>query len=212
MIEPSDETPTDKPTKKEKFNAEGLRNWIVPLSETAMTLREAYATLLAVGNDPTEVPMMVRLVENPEYHFGGLGFFKGRVTLEQHDYIHIVLGRGTTMIDEAFTIGFTMGSTDRVSSIEAGLFGWIAKTLYPSPYRFNERHTRVLRDAISLAFVSDVKPLCGVDFEPLLDKPLGEVRAAIGLEPALLQAYYEIEARRYPDSKASQRLVAHAPR
>ena len=79
---------------KAKFDAEGLRNWIVPLSETRMTLREAYATLLAVGNDPSEVPLMVRLVENPEYHFGGLGFFKGRVTLEQHDYIHIVLGRG----------------------------------------------------------------------------------------------------------------------
>lgn len=200
--------PSVATAEKKKFNAEGLRNWIVPLAETRMTLREAYATLLAVGNAQTEVPLMVRLVENPEYHFGGLGFFKGRVTLEQHDYIHIVLGRGTTMIDEAFTIGFTMGSTDKVSSIEAGLFAWISSTLYPTPYRLNERHTRVLRDAMAVAFVSDVTPLCEVDFKPLLDRPLGEVRAAIGLEVRLLQAYYEIEARRYPDSKPSQRLVA----
>jgi len=75
------------------------------------TLRHAFDSLMSVGNSQDEVPLIVRLAENPEYHFSGLGFFKGRVTLEQHDDIHIILGRGLTLMDEAFVLGFTMGST-----------------------------------------------------------------------------------------------------
>ncbi len=197
-------------TKSEtkKFNAKGLASFLVPLSETETTLREAYARLMDVGNPPTDVPLIIRICENPKYHYGGFGFFKGRITLEQHDYAHIILGRGLTLMDEAFVIGFTMGSSDRVTTTEERLFAFLASKVYPKPYRFSEEGTRVFRDAVHLGYVSACEPIETIDFTPLLDLPLAETRRRIGLEPDLLQAYYELEARRFPRSSASQRLTA----
>lgn len=183
-------------------------DWLIPLSRTNMTLREARASLAAVADPPSSMPLAIRLVENPEFDLGGFGFFKGRVTLEQHDCIHIALGRGLLPIDEAFVIGFTMGSTDRVSTFEAKLFTWIAGKIYPKGYQFDARMAQVTKDAVALAYVSDVADLAKVDFAAMADMTLGEVRTAIGVEPDLLAAYYRIEARRYPDSVPSVRSAA----
>lgn len=200
--------PAERPgVPQEKKFSEFLKTWIVKLHDEDKTMREAYDSLMTVGNSQDEVPLIVQLTENPKFHFGGLGFFKGRVTLKQHDYIHILLGRGLTLIDEAFVIGFTMGSTDRVSTREQNLFSFINKVLYPKPYRFCEDGMKVFRDAIALAYVSDCLPLEEVDFEPMLDLPLREIREKLGLEVDLLRAYYAIEAKRYPECRASQRLL-----
>ena len=200
--------PAERPgVEKGKKFSDFLKTWITKLDDDEKTLREAYDSLMEIGNSQDEVPLIVRLMENPRFHFGGFGFFKGRVTLKQHDYIHIILGRGLTLMDEAFVLGFTMGSTDRVSTHEQSLFGFINKVLYPKPYRFKEDGMKVFKDAVALAYVSDCLPLEEVDFEPLLDLPLREVRKAVGLEADLLQAYYRIEAHRYPDCESSQRLV-----
>jgi hypothetical protein len=110
-------------------------------------------------------------------------------------------------MDEAFVLGFTMGSTDRVSTQEANLFNWINQILYPKPYRFTPEGTQVFKDAVALAYVSDCTPLETVDFKPMLDWPLRKVREAINLETDLLQSYYRIEAKRYPGIRASQRLL-----
>lgn len=201
--------PAERPgTPDDKKFSEFLKTWITKLDDDEKTMRQAYDSLMMIGNSQDEVPLIVKLTENPKFHFGGLGFFKGRVTLEQHDYIHILLGRGLTLMDEAFVIGFTMGSTDRVSTHEQNLFELINKTLYPKPYRFKEDGMKVFRDAVALAYVSDCLPLEEVDFRPFLDLPLREIRKAVGLEVELLQAYYRIEAKRYPSCEASQRLLS----
>lgn len=200
--------PAERPgVPRDKKFSEHLKTWITKLSDDQRTLRDAYTSLMSIGNSQDEVPLIVRLAENPEYHFSGLGFFKGRVTLEQHDFIHIILGRGLTLMDESFVIGFTMGSSDRCSTHEANLFSFINQILYPKPYRFTPEGTQVFKDAVSLGYISDCTPLETVDFHPMLDWPLRKVREAIQLETDLLQAYYRIEARRYRDCKASQRLL-----
>jgi len=193
----------------EKFNKSGLANFFIPLSQSQVTLRQAYDALLMVGNPSSDVPLIVRLTENPEFDFGGFGFFKGRVSLRQHDFAHIVLGRGLALTDEAFVIGFTMGSSNRVTTQEKKLFAFIARTLYPKPYRFSENGIQVFKDAVHLGYVSDCIPLEDVDFEPMLDMTLAEIRETIRLEEDLLQAYYRIEAKRYPASEPSQRLIKH---
>ncbi len=195
---------------EKKFNKAGLAAFHVPLWDRETTLQQACERLRAVGNPPDDVPLLVRLAENPDFHFNGFGFFKGRVTLEQHDFAHIVLGRGLTLIDEAFVIGFTMGSSNRVSTQEKELFSFIATRLYPKPYRFTDDGEQVFKDAVHLGYVSDCIPIEEIDFRPLLDLPLAKVREEIRLEPDLLQAYYHIEARRYPASKPSQRLLPPA--
>lgn len=187
-----------------------LQEWHHPLWEDHLTLREVYSELMAFGNNQAQVPWIVQLAENPKYHFGGLGFFKGRVTLQQHDFIHILLGRGTMLADEAFVIGFTMGSTDRVSPIEETLFTLIVDKLYPREYQFSEAGKRIFKEAVSLAYISDCEPLDTVDFIPMFDWPMKKIRETLRLETDLLQAYYNVEAKRYPKNRASRRLVPKA--
>jgi len=153
------------------------------------------------------VPFIVQLVENPRFDLPGVDIFSGATDLETHDYIHILLGRGLLAIDEAFVLGFTMGSTNRVSAGEEALYTFFAKYLYPKSYRFGDDEIAVFRDAVRLGFVSDCLSLASIDYRPFRTKPIGQVRDELGIETPLLRAYFEIERRRYPASAASARLL-----
>ena len=183
------------------------REWRVPLSAARRTLREAYETLRPYGLDQREVPLIIQLVENPKYDVPGIELFPGAVDLRTHDLIHIVLGRGLLLKDEAFVIGFTMGSTDRIGATEERLYQFFARYVFPSGYRFGEEETRVFKDAVRLGYVSDARSLAEVNYDALLDLTLGRIRAELGIEEDLLRAYYAIEKRRYPNSPESQRLL-----
>jgi len=172
-----------------------------------MTLREAYEDLQSVGEYDEGVPLMVQLVENPNYSFPGITFFHGAVDLQQHDCIHLILGRGLLPKDEAFAIGFTMGSTKKVTTTEETLYSWISKYFYPNVYKFSDEDLNVFRDAIRLAYISSCQPLDEIDFDTYLDKSLTTIRNDIGLEKELILAYYAIEKKRYPHAVESQRLL-----
>jgi hypothetical protein len=183
------------------------REWHLPLSADGVTLREAYDNLASLGAEQNQIPLMVQLVENPKFDIPGFDLFHGAVNLRTHDLIHIILGRGLLANDEAFVIGFTMGSTNRVSTAEEQLFSIVSKYLYPKVYRFKEQAIDIFRDAVKLGYISDCQPLDEVDFDALLDLRLREMRERIGLETELLHAYFAIEARRYPNAKSSARLL-----
>lgn len=187
--------------------AQKVRDWFVPISRTGITLREATASLSAISLKQDDVPFLVQMVENPAFDIPLLDVFHGATRLETHDHLHIVLGRGLLPKDEAFVIGFTMGSTDQVGGTEEFLYGLFAKYFYPRAYRFTEEDMRVFKDAVRLGFVSNCQSLCEADFARYLDHPLEDVRATLGIETPLLAAYYAIEKRRYPGSFESQRLL-----
>ncbi len=185
----------------------GLQTFHLPLREGQVTLREGMRRLMEIGNSQEEVPLIVRLMENPAFDLPPLSMFRGRVSLEQHDCIHLLLGRGTTLMDEAFTIGFTMGSTKRMSTSATDLFAKVAERIYPKAYRFPPAASRVFRDAVHLASISDCRGLDAVDFRALMDVPLREIRRRLEIEEELLEAYYKVEAQRNPGSPASRRLL-----
>jgi len=176
--------------------------WHIPLSHRNMTLREAADDLARVGAAPEDIPLMVRLAENPRYNL-----FHGAVDLETHDYIHAILGRGLLAKDEAFVIGYTMGSTNRLSATEEKLFTLVAERLYPGIFRFSREDVRVFRDAVRLAFISDTPALNQLDYGRYMDCTLGEIRADLRIDESLLRAYFTIERQRYPDSPESRRLL-----
>lgn len=182
-------------------------DWHIPLSRGELTLREGLDSLAAVGARQQEIPLIVRLLENPKYKLPGMTLFHGAVDLEAHDRIHILLGRGLLTEDEAFTIGFTMGSTKRVRRSEEWVFGVLARHVYPVPYTFDDTAVRIFNDAVRLGGISGCRALNQVDYDQHLDRPLRESRRALGMETDLLAAYYRIEMERYPDSVASQRLL-----
>lgn len=182
-------------------------DWHIPFRRDSVTLREGRKSQALVSAGQDEIPLMVQLVENPKYGIPGFEVFHGAVDLAQHDCIHLLLGRGLLAMDEAFTIGFTMGSTKKVSTAEETLFSLISRHLYPKVYQFDATHIAVFKDAVRLGYISDCQPLDEFDFTTFLDSPLREVRRIAGLESDLILAYYKIEKRRYPNSTASARLL-----
>ena len=184
------------------------KDWHIPFSQHGITLREAKDSLAKLGAKQEDIPLMIQLVENPRFNIPGFDFFHGAVDLATHDAIHILLGRGLLPKDEAFVIGFTMGSTDQVTTMEENLYAVFTKHLYPKVYQFNDEEIRIFKDATKLGFVSDCRPLDKIDYAKYLDWKLGDIRRDIGLEGDLILAFYRIEQKRFPASKAIQRLLA----
>lgn len=181
-------------------------DWQVPLSQGTTTLSQAYASLQKISVRQEDIPLTVQLVENPRFDLPGIDIFHGATDLETHDLIHIVLGRGLLPKDEAFVLGFTMGSTNRVSFAEERLYTFFAQYLYPKAFRFDTEDVAVFKDAVRLGYVSDCLALGEVDYRAYLDQPLAAIRQALGIEEDLLRAYFAIERRRYPNAMESQRL------
>ena len=185
-----------------------VKEWFIPLSENDKTVGQAFQEMGEIALEQDSIPLIVKLVENPSYDYlPGIDIFSGATDLETHDYIHLLLGRGVLPKDEAFVLGFTMGSTNRVGSVEEKLYGLFAKYLYPKHYRFTDEDFQVYKDAVRLGYVSDCEPLDKIDYPVLAEKSLAAAREEIGLEPDLLRAYYQIEKKRYPESFESQRLL-----
>lgn len=185
-----------------------VQEWFIPLSRGDQILRDAYQEMQNVALDQECIPTIVQLIENPKYEFPGLNIFSGATDLKTHDYIHIILGRGVLPKDEAFVLGFTMGSTNRIGQLEENLYGLFSRFLYPESYRFTKEDFQIYKDAVRLGYISDCEPLDGVDYPSLSDLTLQQAREHIGIESDLLQAYYKIEAKRHPESVECRRLVA----
>ena len=78
--------------------------WHPGIANDGLTLRQVYRTL--PGSTAAEIDPLVRLFENPASPLA----FRGAITLERHDCVHVLLGRGLLGQDEAFVLGFTMGA------------------------------------------------------------------------------------------------------
>jgi hypothetical protein len=188
-------------------NTVSYKTWHIPFEHDALTLESAHKSMQAVRAGEGDIPLMVQLVENPKYRVPGIRLFHGAVDLLQHDYIHIVLGRGLLAKDEAFTVGFTMGTTNKVTTTEETLYATIAKNLYPKVYQFDDDDIEVFKNAVRLGYISSCQALDQFDFYPYLKKPLKILREDLGLEKELLLAYYRIEKARYPYAPECRRLL-----
>ena len=186
---------------KFKMNAE---DWHIPVSNGNITLRQSLTTMESFKLDQKDIPLIIQLVENPKYD---IGIFPGCVYLFTHDCIHILLGRGVLLKDEAFVIGFTMGCTGRISQLKQGLFLFASKYLYPQGYEFFEEEEQIFRDSIRLPRIMKCKDITSFDFKTYLDKPLSQIRKELDIDVDLLSAYYKIEKRNNMGSKECRRLL-----
>jgi hypothetical protein len=179
--------------------------WRVPLSETEMTLNDAAMSMCEFKLSQAEVPLIIQIIENPRFKLTWL--FPGSVSLRVHDCAHILLGRGVLVKDEAFVIGFTMGSTNRMTTLRSSLFLFCARYLYPAGYKFYDSDAKIFRDGVRLAKIMNCMDLSKFDFTSYTDKPIGHVRDKIGLDVPLLRAYYEYEKNHNRECKECLRLV-----
>ena len=178
--------------------------WHVPLFiRGRLSLKKALDGMGGWKLASEDVPMIIKLVENPKYN---VGLFAGNVSLFAHDCIHILLGRGLLAKDEAFVIGFTMGSTKKMSRWRKSLFLFCAKYLYPKGYRFSEEDRLVFNVAL------EAGRRCAIDlsqfnFEKYKHHSLDGLRSRLRIDKSFLRHCYEFEKRCFPDSPESQRLL-----
>jgi len=183
---------------------ERSEKWHIRLGRT-ITLSEAKGSMKFFALAQEDVPLIIKLTENPKYFTSRL--FTGAVDLFAHDCIHIVLGRGLLVKDEAFVIGYTMGSAKKMKRWRRNLFMWICKNLYPEGYRFGEEERFVFYNGVMAGSRCEAD-LTKVDFKALLDRDLEltEIRRLLGIDGNLLRCYYCTEKRLFKD-RESQRLI-----
>jgi hypothetical protein len=181
------------------LSASQLR-WNPGLDNPHRSLGSVYQSL--PGDPGHTVPWYVRLLEHPSSPVA----LAGAIDLQGHDCVHILLGRGLLQQDEAFVLGFTMGRSGCCPAWQAALFRWCARHLYRGPYRFDPVDADVYEFAHDAARRTRGAPVHSVDFRAWLERPLSELRAALGIEPEQLRRLYAAEAARWPHTAASARL------
>ena len=180
--------------------------WHIPFHQDLLRLRDALASVPPPAN-LSRVPLMLRLQRDPDLSFLGQLVFKAGLDQHQHDCIHILLGRGLLPMDQAFVLGFTLGSSKKGSLPEHKLRAEVGRHFNKNVPLFSEAENAVFKDGIKLSYLSFCAPLENFDLTPWHDLSLRELRQAVGLEPELVLAYYAVERHRYPHALASQRLL-----
>ncbi len=180
------------------------QDWQPGLDIDHLTLGNVLDSLPGFG--PDDVDNVVRLFENPDSKYA----FPGAVNLKRHDCIHILLGRGLLGQDEAFVVGYTMGSVhDRITKEQLATFRMIAQTVYPDGYRMTDEDLMVFDLAYNYGRQALV-PVCDVPYEDRLSETVGALRAEAGICVKDLRALFRAEQLLVPTGPVSQRLPVAA--
>lgn len=151
---------------------------------------------------PDAIPEEIKILENPDSPWA----FPGAITLERHDCLHVLLGRGLLPEDEAFVIGFTMGAAKEVTDWQFSMFKTLAVHWYPAPYNFKPDDLIAFDLGFEKGQRSDAANLHQFPFERFMDWTVGELRKRLGINKHQLRAAYRTEQLMLPDSTAARRL------
>ncbi len=180
--------------------------WHLPLSDDNVLVGDALDDITAHGSDSidNDIPLIIRLIENPKFGWLNDWFFPGAAKLKVHDTIHILLGRGMLPKDEAFVIGYTMGSTKEMTEWRIKLFCWLNQKFYPKAYRFTDEEVEVFRTGVRYGWHCETN-LSKIFVDDILDKPVSIVRKALKVDADWLRYLYQMEADEFPNSTESLR-------
>lgn len=177
--------------------------WAPGLDTDDMTLREVLATMPA--SDASEVPEIIKKYENPE----SPDALPGAIHLDRHDCIHVLLGRGLHVQDEAFIIGATMGAASDITEEAIDLFIRVSTTEYPKHWRFEPEHIASFRLGVGFA-VDNLNNrdlhLIPMENDPWQSMTVAEARKEIGISKHELRAYFRKAELLVPGTRASRRL------
>ena len=180
------------------MNAE---TWHIPLRTHSITIRQALQTMESFKLNQEDVPFIIRLFENPKYRL-----LPGTVTLQCHDIIHVILGRGLLPKDEAFVVGFTMGTTKRLTSTQKHVFRFVSRYLYPAGYRFGPEELEVFESGLSTGNKMNCQDFSKLDLTKYLSYNIQEARKSLNIDYTELICRYALERAQY-NSVESKRLL-----
>ena len=184
------------------IETDNWREWIPGLDNDELTLRAVYGTLPDAG--PDEIDQMVRLLENPASPYT----LPGAARLRHHDCILVLLGRGLLNQDEAFVIGYTMGTAkEHINEEQVQAFRRAAKLLYKPPYRMTDNDLIAFDLAFALGNRSEFRRIYKFDFDRAMDLDIGDIRKELAIDVKALKAAFREERLRLPGNTASDRLA-----
>lgn len=183
--------------------------WNPGLDTDDMTLAEVLSTMPAA--DAEDVPDIIRRYENPE----SPDALPGAIALPRHDCIHVLLGRGLHVQDEAFVIGATMGAASNITDEAVDTFIRVSTTEYPKHWRFEEDHIPSYRLGVGFA-VDNLSNtdlhLIPLETAPWQSKTVRQARKDLGIVKAELRAYFRKAEMLVPGTRATRRLDTSAQR
>jgi hypothetical protein len=182
---------------------EASEAWHPKLSSSRRKLKSILGEMEPFKLRQENIPLIIKLTENPNYKTSNL--FSGAVDLFTHDCIHVMLGRGLLLKDEAFVIGYTMGSTKNMTRWKRNLFMFVSKYFYPKGYRFGEEERFVFNMGVMAGSLCPTD-LSKINFEKYLGKQIGTIRKELKIDTSFLRKYYALEKKCFSDPE-SQRLI-----
>lgn len=177
--------------------------WNPGLDTDEMTIAEVLATMPAANAE--DVPEIIRRYENPESPEA----LPGAIDLARHDCIHVLLGRGLHVQDEAFVIGATMGAASAITTEHVDFFIRVSTTEYPKHWRFEQAHIPSFRLGVGFAVDNlNSKDLHLIPLEEELwqSKTVRQARKDLGIVKEELRAYFRKAELLVPGTPASLRL------
>ena len=148
-----------------------------------LTLKSCLESINA--DEQSDIPFMVWLLENPDSIFP----LPGKINLYNHDCLHILLDRGVSLWDEAFVVGFTMGSDLKTNRFHLAFFNILSSWLYPQQYKFDKKQVKLLKIAFDYGRKIKVKNLNKIDFQLAQNKTVGELRKMFGINLEEVRQY-----------------------
>lgn len=176
--------------------------------DASLRIRDVLASLEPIKGLKYRTPILVELLENPRFRIGGrnLGIMPGSVDIDLHDCLHILLGRSFLPANEAFVVGFTMGSTQRMSWITSKLFRLIASHAYPRTHRFRPVDGKIFERAVAVGARCATEDLSRLRSSDLVSMTVGSARRRFLDGSASLREAYRWECSINPEETSSFRL------
>jgi hypothetical protein len=174
--------------------------WYPGIENDELTVDEVIRSMPAAP--ATAIPWIVKLFENPNSRLR----FRGAIDLEDHDVMHVLLGRGLQDQDEAFVLGFAMGTAKKISRLEYHVFKFLMARVYPEPYRIPSFLQPAFDIGVRCGQQTGVKDLYKQGLKDWRGLTLGEARLRAGIDMTVLREHFQIEQQEIPFTIASLRL------
>lgn len=142
---------------------------------SSVTLGEAYNSF--GGDEPISIPLLVWLLENPKSQLA----LPGKISLFNHDCLHILFGLGFSAKEEAFLVGFAMGTDPSTRPIHLMMLKFFAKQLYPHPYRFSQDCLDAFDVGVKYGERSEFQNLYRLDFSGFKEFSVDTLRRQLGI-------------------------------
>ena len=128
-------------------------------------------------DEPDKIPFRIRLLENPQSPIA----LPGKINLFNHDCLHVILGLSTSLSDEAFVIGFTMGNDRRTNWWHVKIFKFFSQFLYPREYQFNREQLKIFDLGFEYGRSLKYSYINHVDFKQYQNQNIAVLRRLFGI-------------------------------